>query len=316
MITPDLSLSDPALIRRPPVQESALKPCVLCASTEALELLRSPKLDGPLLRCGGCGLVRVESEGRFQMGEGGRAADAAAERIAEEARRSLFLDPEVEAAERENRAAGLRRRLDALQRHAPGRRLLEVGASDGQLLALARERGFEVAGVEPNGRLVEVALSEHGVTLFPGTLAEAGYAPTSFDVVVMLHVIEHLPDPCAEVARVAELLRPGGLFLIETPTLDNPWFRLLGARWRQIIPEHAWFFTEETLRRLLDREGFHTLESGTVGRDVSLRLVTNRLQRMFGAAARPLARLGRGAIGGRSAHLDPRDVMLVVAKKR
>ena len=72
----------------------------------------------------------------------------------------------------------------------------------------------------------------------------------------MLHVIEHLDSPHETVKRVAEVLRPGGAVLIETPTIDNLWFRLAPKRWRQLIPDHYFFFSRATLERLLRNAGW------------------------------------------------------------
>lgn len=292
--------------------------CNLCGGTSAAKVLETPRLEGPLLRCDACGLLFVDARGdRYVFQEGGDAETRArvSEQIAGAARADLHLDPEIEEAERVVRQRGLARRLDLIAEHRGRGRLLEVGCSGGDLLALALARGYTPQGVEPNQRLAEHAAALAGVPVFPGTLSEARLPPGSADIAVMLHVIEHLPDPAAEVDRLYQVLVPGGLLVVETPSANNPVFRRAPGRWRQIIPEHLWFYTPDTLRRLLEGHGFRVRELRTVGKDVSLRLFANRLRRVLGPLAAPAGWLAGTPLGARTFYMDARDVMIAVAER-
>ena len=81
--------------------------------------------------------------------------------------------------------------------------LLEVGNRLGYLLNFFREEGWE----------------------------EAQLASSSADMMTMIHVIEHVPDPpdpMAALKEVHRVLKPGGSFVMETPRYDTLMFRLLG----------------------------------------------------------------------------------------
>ena len=114
------------------------------------------------------------------------------------------------------------------------------------------------------------------------TLKEAGFADGSFDVVTLFHVIEHVASPSLLVRQVCRVVKPGGHVVIETPTIDSLWYRLLGSRWRQFIPDHYWFFSAPTLHDLLERNGIQVSSVARVGKSVTLRLLCNRLERLFG----------------------------------
>lgn len=108
--------------------------------------------------------------------------------------------------------------LAAIERHLPGRgRLLEIGCGAGYLLARARDRGWQVTGLDA-APWVTAAAAERGISdVRIGTLGEAGLAESSFDVVVMAQVLEHVPRPREELLAVRRLLRDGGLFYANVP---------------------------------------------------------------------------------------------------
>ncbi len=105
----------------------------------------------------------------------------------------------------------------------PGARLLEVGCGPGHLsVRLARDRGFEVTGLDLDPSMVERARANaaceggaaDGLRFEVGDVAALPFADQSFDVVVSTMSMHHWDDPQAGLAEIARVLRPGGRALI------------------------------------------------------------------------------------------------------
>ncbi len=290
--------------------------CDLCGSDDAVHLFDSPRLDGPLVRCRRCGLVYVgqrASDFTFAGGGDTGRSHALADRVAALG----IVDHAVEDAEFPHRRDTDRKRIDRLRRYAPaGGALLDVGAATGALLDVATGTFAHVEGVEPDPLTSQQARAA-GLRVRTGTLEDVSAPNGGFDAISMIHVIEHLDSPRRALERARELLAPGGAILIETPTIDCLWFRVAPRRWRQLIPDHYFFFSRATLTALLASTGLEPVEHAKVGRRVTLRFAADRLRRagvpLAGAAASAtFARLG---IGDRTVRLNPGDIMSVVARK-
>ena len=88
------------------------------------------------------------------------------------------------------------------------------------------------------------------------------HPPGSFDAAVMSEVIEHLFDPRVVLTAIRSALAPGGVLAITTPNFDAVSRFVLGKNWDVISPlEHMYYFTAQTLGRLLEQTGFEVVES-------------------------------------------------------
>ncbi|MDX2032519.1 MAG: class I SAM-dependent methyltransferase [Blastocatellia bacterium] len=290
--------------------EIAALVCDLCGAAGPTYVLSTERLDGPLVTCRACGLFYVAPPSR----EPG-AVSAEMVRLAGRAQELALVERDVEEGERPWRERMARERLADLGRFVPGGRLLEIGSSTGEMIAAAGER-FTAIGLEPDEANCRIARAR-GLDCRNTTLDEARFPAGHFDAAVSYHVIEHVPSPRAELRELHRVLKPGGWLVMETPNIDNLWYRLLGARWRQFIPDHLYFFTPQTFTRLCEESGFEVRELRSVGKSMSLRLFLNRLGRLHA----PTAALLRGAcerlgLADRTLRLNLGDVMRVYATRR
>lgn len=280
-------------------------------------MLKTPRLDGPLVRCRRCQLcyVVLPEPAPTNGNNSGQPIAAEMERLAERALALALVEPRVEEREQPWRELMAAERLADLRRFIGHGRLLEVGCATGEMLLAARAT-FDVTGVEADAGNHRTA-SARGLKCFNGTLHAAQFSEASFDVAALYHVIEHVPSPRHELQELRRVVKPGGWLVLETPNIATPWFRLLGARWRQFIPDHIFFFTPPTLTRLCEDNGFAVRELRSVGKAMSARLFISRLGRYHPPTAYTLTRLSRRLnLDDRTLRLNLGDVMRLYAQRR
>ncbi len=147
----------------------------------------------------------------------------------------------------------------------PGARLLDIGCGSGAYLAQMAGMGWEVWGVEPSsvaaaGALAALDLPQERIVV--ASAEDAELPDDAFDLVTMSHVLEHLSDPSAVLARIHGALRPGGTLRIRIPNVRSLESRVFGRLWLGLeLPRHLQHFDRGTATRLLEQNGFRVTRS-------------------------------------------------------
>jgi 2-polyprenyl-3-methyl-5-hydroxy-6-metoxy-1,4-benzoquinol methylase len=112
-----------------------------------------------------------------------------------------------------------------------GSRLLEVGSGLGHLVAQL-EDSFETHGLDVNYWAVKQSKSVINKTgLQTSSAQELPFADNTFNLVIIKHIVEHLPDPQRAINEIGRVTESGGTLILATPNLDSllkPW---KGERW-------------------------------------------------------------------------------------
>ena len=208
------------------------------------------------------------------------------------------------------------RLLADIERHVSSGRILDIGCAHGFLLRVAREKGWEVEGIEPASTVAERVQEELGVMVH-GDLFKAGFAEGQFDAITMWDVVEHLPNLKESMLEIRRILRRGGILSIVTPDLGSFAARLLAERWEEMrkMPEHIYFFNRRSLRHLLEAGGFTPLEWSTVGKLMPLDEAASRMVPTRPHFWKPvLSFLRWSRLSDKVVYLDPRWKMSVLAQ--
>lgn len=237
-----------------------------------------------LVKCRACGLVYVNPRPHA-----GKILDGYAEGADEQ-----FV------SQVKGREITFEKSLRRIERFAAVGRILDVGTAGGSFLHVARGRGWEVAGCEPNRWLCRWSKEHYGLDVMPGTVHDQHYPGGHFDVVTLWDVLEHVADPKSELVEVSRILRKGGLLVVNYPDIESLAARALGRKWPFLLNVHLYYFTRGTVTRILRDSGYDVLKTGMHFQKLSLGYILSRVKPYFGfvhAALDPLVRrLGLDAV--------------------
>ena len=232
----------------------------------------------PIVRCSSCGVGKTQLPGGFSTDEiytedyfqGGQADGYL-----------NYIDSE------DLLRAEFRSIIDDLRRIVGGGKLLELGCAYGFFLAEA-QRYFETHGIEVSESAVRYCRSL-GLDVEQGVLTEE-YVQRgeSFDVVVMLDVVEHLTEPDRVLHLLRRAMKPGGKLLLSTGDWESVVSRTMGRYWRLMTPpQHTFFFSPRTMSAMLTRVGFEVIECRKPWKLVPVGLIGYQLGRILGMSKPP-----------------------------
>lgn len=168
-------------------------------------------------------------------------------------------DPAYEAGSTE-RARQFRMILQRVEKFRRGGRLLDIGAGTGILLGEAQSLGYDAEGVEPSRWLFERG-QEKGLRMFRGAFPHPE-TPGPYDVVTLVDVIEHVPDPVGLLREIAGVLKPDGIAVVVTPDLKSIAARLMGWKWWHFRVAHIGYFDRRTLTAAAKAAGLRIRYTG------------------------------------------------------
>ncbi len=181
-----------------------------------------------------------------------------------EADKSTYLDDVTRDRAYWDAIWSIRRGMIEATLPASRRRILDVGSSGGFLLDHFQQQGWQGFGIEPSRLAARHARERFGLEVFCGELLD--YQPVdTFDAVHCAQVLEHVLDPEACVARIADLLAPGGVAFIEVPNDFNVLQETARAKlgkpaWWVAPDHHLNYFDADSLGSLLARHGLHEVD--------------------------------------------------------
>lgn len=146
----------------------------------------------------------------------------------------------------------------------PPGKSLEVGCAHGGFVMLMKMAGFDAVGSEMSPWVVNYASNAFDVPILRGRIEELPVEPSSYDCILLLDVLEHLPHPDASLQVISSLMKPDGILVIQTPhykdeSLTYEEMRASQHTFLQMMedPGHLFLFTEGGLRQILFRTGLH-----------------------------------------------------------
>jgi len=220
--------------------------CILCGEEKETRTVWPDTQRGHIVRCCRCGLVFRNPRRREK--------DQTLHFVEEwtEARPAFFLE--------DYRTKNLKRIAGwILERHPTPGAILDIGCSYGTLLSHFPKTWRRV-GLDPSSHACQIAqMRLPGAEILPGILGAVSLPEKAFDVITMVDTIYYLPQPLRDLSRLAVLLKPGGVILIESQNFTN---RGMVYHWVGHPFDNTWmyFYTPRTLQKLLNKSGLGVIE--------------------------------------------------------
>ena len=141
------------------------------------------------------------------------------------------------------------------KQYITGKTLLEIGVGAGQSILWFEEEGFDVSGIEPDGRNVSMI----NKVLKRGKVAETSVEEFSsdkvFDVIWMSHVLEHLIEPVRFLKKIRNNLKKSGIFFIEVPNCEyEPMLQSSIEK-----NPHLYHFTKKALTKMVEQTEYRIM---------------------------------------------------------
>jgi 2-polyprenyl-3-methyl-5-hydroxy-6-metoxy-1,4-benzoquinol methylase len=150
------------------------------------------------------------------------------------------------------------RTIAVIQQTIAPQKVLEIGSAKGYLLALLKEVGWQVQGVEISADAARYAEEQFGVPTFPGTIE--AYATSKhcerFPLVLAIDVLEHVLSPQAFLEGIEQVIEENGMLIVDTPNGNAFNLSVEGASWKGFNPFHIFLFSPANITQLLHMHGY------------------------------------------------------------
>ena len=264
------------------------------------------------LRCRNCGLLSLEFRGSY------------AKFIREYYDRRFFTGSDKRAGycnyegDRYTEGKNMDMYLSGIKKFKSSGNLLDVGCATGLFMLKAKAEGFNVYGVDVSDYAVEIAQKRFGTRVKRSSIENANFPKGKFDVVTLFDVIEHLKDPREVLGKLRTFLKDDGILVINTGDSGSFIAKFQGENWHYFIPpQHFFYFSQKTLRRLLQQTGFSAKKIEHKGKWLTLRYLFHLARQIQNDVLGHLgfALVGRNILGRIPVHLNLFDNITVYATK-
>jgi SAM-dependent methyltransferase len=135
-------------------------------------------------------------------------------------------------------------------------RLLDIGCGTGAFLALCRDKGWQVKGMEPSISAREYARSHYKLEL-SGADSWSEINNGTIDAITGWHVLEHIYRIDETIAEIKRILTKDGVLILALPNCSSADAEFYGKYWAAYdVPRHIWHFKPNDVKRYFEERGF------------------------------------------------------------
>jgi len=154
-----------------------------------------------------------------------------------------------------------------------GKKAVEVGSGRGPIVDIMTEAGLDAVGLEYSDESVEYAKSQNR-NMIQGYLDDLDMKYNEqFDAFISLNYIEHQPDTKSFIRSLVRITKPGAVGYVTAPNVS---YLLETNTLYEFVADHLIYFTEETMRRAFELNGFDVIESCIINNKNDISLIVKK----------------------------------------
>lgn len=161
----------------------------------------------------------------------------------------------------------------------PPGKILDIGCALGHFLIIAKQMGWSPVGLERSDYAFQYCREHYEFPVYQGTM-EDNLIPDDekYRIITLFDVLEHVLDIQKAMETIQRLTEPSGLLIINTPNEGGISRKLMRRYWFHFKPyEHTYYFSADTLTRLLDNYGFEVIKMERCYKIVNIDAMFNRI---------------------------------------
>lgn len=168
------------------------------------------------------------------------------------------------AKKRENYALDLESRKKIFSQISKDSNILEIGSGYGFLLEYMINAGYKIEGLEISSYRRKLSNSISSANVYDYNILK-DEVPLEmnkrYDVIIMLQMLEHISNPKKFLIKVREMLKDGGIAIIEVPNFNDHMIKVCKEYFEFYFQRaHISYFTPDTLKYLIEESGFSTVD--------------------------------------------------------
>lgn len=139
-------------------------------------------------------------------------------------------------------------------------KLLDVGSGTGAFLNEMKQHGWTVQGLEPDAGARNIAQETFNVKT-NDTALFFNILPSSFNVITLWHVLEHVHELPRYIVKLKDLLKANGKLFIAVPNYTSMDAKIYRGNWAAYdVPRHLYHFSPQAMQQLIEKHGMKITE--------------------------------------------------------
>ncbi len=159
------------------------------------------------------------------------------------------------------RSLNIKRKYSLVTTYNSTGKILDIGCGTGELLSYFNTMGWKIMGIEPDENARQFAINTNKIEV--GAESQINeITDSSYDVVSMWHVLEHVGDLNRRIEDVKRITKDNGTMFFALPNLNSPDAKKYGRHWSALdVPRHLYHFTQETFETLISKHGLELIHA-------------------------------------------------------